>query len=69
MKKYFLWVPFLTLLISCAKEDVKPAMSVKNNNLILFHESTEALVVENNPGDLTFKSENSLIANLKLLQP
>lgn len=64
MKKYFLWVPLLTLLISCAKEEVKSVMSVKNNNLILFHESTEAIIVENNPGDLTFKSENSLIASV-----
>lgn len=64
MKKYFLLVSILTLLISCAKEESRPAMSVKNNNLILFHEETEGLVVENNPADLTFKSENRLIASV-----
>lgn len=64
MKKYLLFLLALALISSCSKEDTKPPMSVKNNELVLFHESTEKLIVENNPGDLSFKSQNELIASV-----
>ena len=64
MKKYFFLVSIIALLIGCSKDEAKPAMRVTNNNLILFHEGTEELVVENTPGDLTFESKNSLIASV-----
>ncbi|MBK5196027.1 MAG: Ig-like domain-containing protein [Proteiniphilum sp.] len=64
MKKYFLLVPILTILFSCSKEEAKPALSIKNNELTLFRESTEELIVENNSSDVSFKSENNLIASV-----
>lgn len=53
----------MTLLISCSKSE-PPAMSVKNKDITLFREGTEKLIVENAPEDISYKSENDLIAKV-----
>ncbi|GEM_PF-1623860 len=64
MKKIYVLLIVLLFTLSCSKEDSKPPLSIKNNELVLFRENTEELIVEHNPGELSFKSQNPLIATV-----
>lgn len=64
MKKLPLLLIALPFFFGCSKEEVKPAMSIKNDDITLFRESAETLIVENNPGDMLFESQNKLIASV-----
>lgn len=67
MKKAFFILMVVGMVIamsSCEKEEVKPLMSIKNNEISIHHDGTEKLIVENAEGDITYSSENKLIADV-----
>lgn len=61
-----LFVMTLTAMVltGCSKEDVKPPMSIKNNDLSIHHDGTVKLIVENAAEAVTYSSENELIAEV-----
>lgn len=51
-------------MVSCEKEDVKPPMTVKNGEVILFRDATEKLEVENATSPVSYEIENDFIAQI-----
>lgn len=65
MRKILFMMALTAMVLSgCSKEDVKPPMSIKNNDISISHEKTEKLIVENAVEAITYSSENELIAEI-----
>lgn len=64
MKKIICILLLAVTVLSCSKEESVPQMTVKNKELVLFHDETETLVVENAKDIVTYTPENKFIAKV-----